>query len=58
VNSFRDDQSSYPDMSTYPAASGRIEKGTRTMELFIPIMILVAWIVLQAWVLPRFGVNT
>jgi hypothetical protein len=28
------------------------------MEILIPIAILVAWIVLQAWVLPRFGVKT
>jgi hypothetical protein len=58
VSSFRENQSSHPDMSTYPGASGRVEKGSRTMELFIPIVILVAWIVLQAWVLPRFGVHT
>jgi hypothetical protein len=45
-------------MSTYPKESGRSEKGNRTMELFIPILFLVAWVVLQAWVLPRFGVST
>jgi hypothetical protein len=28
------------------------------MEILIPIAVLVAWIVLQAWVLPRFGVKT
>ena len=28
------------------------------MEILIPIAILVAWIVLQVWVLPRFGVKT
>jgi hypothetical protein len=33
------------------------KKGT-TMEILIPIAVLVAWIVLQAWVLPRFGVKT
>ncbi len=33
-------------------------KGGRTMEILIPIAVLVAWIVLQAWVLPRFGVKT
>ena len=58
MSSFRGDQSSSPDMSTCPEALGRFTKGNQTMELFIPIVILVAWIVLQAWVLPRFGVNT
>ena len=28
------------------------------METLIPIAVLVAWIVLQVWVLPRFGVKT
>ena len=58
MNSLRDDQSSSPDMSTYQAASGSIEKGGRTMEFLVPIMIFVAWFVMQAWVLPRFGVQT
>jgi hypothetical protein len=28
------------------------------MEVLIPIAVLVTWIVLQVWVLPRFGVKT
>lgn len=28
------------------------------MEILIPVVLLGAWIVLQAWVLPRFGVKT
>ncbi len=28
------------------------------MEILIPSAVLVAWVVLQAWVLPRFGVKT
>ena len=32
--------------------------GGKTMEIFIPLGILVVWIILQAWVLPRFGVKT
>lgn len=28
------------------------------MEILIPIAVLVAWIILQTWVLPRFGVKT
>jgi hypothetical protein len=27
------------------------------MEILIPIAVFVAWIILQDWVLPRFGVN-
>lgn len=30
----------------------------KTMEILIPLVFLVAWIILQAWVLPRFGVKT
>ena len=33
-------------------------KGANTMEFLIPLAVLVAWVVLQAWVLPRFGVKT
>ena len=33
-------------------------KGVKTMEIFIPLGFLVAWIILQAWVLPQFGVKT
>jgi hypothetical protein len=33
-------------------------KGGKSMEIFIPLGILVAWIILQVWVLPRFGVKT
>jgi hypothetical protein len=32
--------------------------GVKIMEMLIPVGILVVWFVLQAWVLPRFGVNT
>jgi fatty acid desaturase len=32
--------------------------GGKIMELLIPLAVLVAWVVLQAWVLPRFGVKT
>ena len=28
------------------------------MEILIPIAVFVAWLILQAWVLPRFGVKT
>ena len=33
-------------------------QGGKTMEFLIPLGILVIWIILQAWVLPRFGVKT
>jgi hypothetical protein len=32
--------------------------GGKIMELLIPLAVLVVWVVLQAWVLPRFGVKT
>jgi hypothetical protein len=33
-------------------------RGGKTMEILIPLGILVVWIILQVWVLPRFGVKT
>ena len=34
------------------------EKGGKTMEVLIPLGVLLIWIILQAWVLPRLGVKT
>jgi hypothetical protein len=28
------------------------------MEILVPLAVFVVWIILQAWVLPRFGVKT
>ena len=33
-------------------------RGAKTMEILIPLGIFVVWIILQVWVLPRFGVKT
>jgi hypothetical protein len=33
-------------------------KGGTAMEFLIFLGILAGWIVLQAWILPRFGVKT
>ena len=43
-------------MSTTNSTS--IEMGANKMEILVILGVLVGWIVLQAWVLPRFGVNT
>lgn len=32
--------------------------GAKTVELLIPLAVLIAWFIIQAWVLPRFGVKT
>jgi hypothetical protein len=40
------------------ATNNTANRGGRTMEILIPLGILVVWIILQAWVLPRFGVKT
>jgi hypothetical protein len=32
--------------------------GGNKMELLIPLGVLVVWIILQAWVLPRLGMKT
>ena len=34
------------------------KRGGRTMEFLIPLGVLLVWIILQAWVLPRLGVKT
>lgn len=34
------------------------KRGGGTMEILIPLGILLVWIILQAWVLPRLGVKT
>jgi hypothetical protein len=36
----------------------RQRSGGKIMEILIFLAVLAAWIVLQAWVLPRFGVKT
>jgi hypothetical protein len=36
----------------------KADTGAKTMELLIPLGILVVWIILQAWGLPRLGVKT
>lgn len=35
-----------------------IGKGRVMKELLLPLGVLVVWFVLNAWVLPRFGVKT
>jgi hypothetical protein len=37
---------------------GGLMKGAKAMEFLIPLGFFVAWIILQVWVLPRFGVKT
>jgi hypothetical protein len=37
---------------------GKTETGGKSMEFLIPLGVLVVWIILQAWVLPRMGVKT
>jgi hypothetical protein len=34
------------------------DMGCKMMEFLIPLGVLVVWIILQAWVLPRLGVKT
>ena len=33
-------------------------QGGKIMEILIPLGVVAVWIILQAWVLPRFGVQT
>ena len=41
-----------------PSGNQLNERQGEIMEILIPLGVLVAWIILQAWVLPRFGVKT
>jgi hypothetical protein len=34
------------------------ERGAAKMEIFLILGFVVAWIALQTWILPRFGVST
>ena len=48
-------------VGTLPTMDSNLTTGRKrgtVMEILIPIAVLVAWIILQAWVLPRFGVKT
>ena len=38
--------------------SEQANTGGKTMAFLIPLGVLVVWIILQAWVLPRLGVKT
>ena len=40
------------------ASNTTATRGGNAMEILIPLGILVVWIILQVWVLPRFGVKT
>ena len=42
-------------MNTNPETANT---GGEAMEFLIPLGVLVVWIILQAWVLPRLGVKT
>jgi hypothetical protein len=43
------------NMNDNPAPT---KSGGKTMEILIPLGVLLIWIALQAWVLPRLGVKT
>jgi hypothetical protein len=36
----------------------QLRTGGRAMEFLIPLGVVVAWIILMGWVLPRLGVPT
>ena len=40
------------------ATSKLADTGGKMMEFLIPLGVLVFWIILQVWVLPRLGVKT
>ena len=48
------DQTSRPDTGGPPPR----RPGVRLVDLVVVLALFVAWIALQAWVLPRMGVKT
>ena len=34
------------------------DRGASKMEIFVILGVVVLWIALQTWILPRFGVST
>jgi hypothetical protein len=42
--------------ANHPVAASN--QGVKPMKLLIPLGVIVVWIILQAWVLPRLGVKT
>ena len=50
----------YRNIGIFQLMSDRLDtkNGRQNMEILIPLGMLVAWIILQAWVLPRLGVKT
>jgi hypothetical protein len=38
--------------------SKKADTGGKTMAFLIPLGVVVVWIILQAWALPRLGVKT
>lgn len=43
--------------SSHGSSAAKLMKGNN-MDLLIPLGVLLVWIILQAWVLPRLGVPT
>jgi len=35
-----------------------LARKVNTMEILIPLGLIAAWVILQAWILPWFGVQT
>ena len=40
------------------AGSRGVKQGSQTMQILIVLAILGAWLALQLWILPKFGVST
>ena len=36
----------------------QVKRGANSMDMLLFLGIVVVWIVLQAWILPKFGVST
>jgi predicted nucleic acid-binding Zn ribbon protein len=41
-----------------PRGLRRRSTGSETMDFFVVLAILAVWLVLQLWILPKFGVST
>lgn len=45
-------------MNVIPDSKTHTRKRGTLMDLLLPLGFLAAWFVLQAWVLPKFGIET
>jgi hypothetical protein len=36
----------------------KVKRGAKSMDMILVLGVVVLWVALQAWILPKFGVST